>query len=364
MKEIKLWEITQNHGSKPTVTPLMSVINTETENLLEEILVHNPDLLLPDLKLVGRQTETAGGPLDLLGVDSDGNLVVFELKRGLLSRDAIAQALDYASYLSLLEPEELSRHISERSGRHGIDKIEDFRGWYQEQFSKDLTNSIKIRIFLVGLGADDRTRRMVNFLANSNLDISLINFYGFVRDDKILLARHVEIQAKTISDETRYTKQNNLEKLKKNLKSLGIGNWFFEIGTFFRNALSAYEYPSPTALSYSLPEITESGSMSYRAYVSLYLTSKDKIRIYLHPRAVEAGGELLKAESNNYKDKIIFKDKGDADIIIRNYNEWQKIVPFFEKVVPIIIDGWKKKREQDMQKEYQESGQIIHESLT
>ena len=52
------------------------------------------------LTLVGRQTPTEGGPLDLLGVDGDGKLVVFELKRGTLLRDAVAQILDYASPIS------------------------------------------------------------------------------------------------------------------------------------------------------------------------------------------------------------------------------------------------------------------------
>ena len=56
-------------------------------------------MLMPGLKLVGRQTPTEGGPLDLLGVDEDGRLVVFELKREMLSREAVAQVIDYASYL-------------------------------------------------------------------------------------------------------------------------------------------------------------------------------------------------------------------------------------------------------------------------
>ena len=94
MEEIKLWTIdgSQINDLKPTG-------QTDTEKLLEDTLVNRPDLLLEDLTLVGRQTPTEGGPLDLLGVDGDGRLVVFELKRGTLSRDAVAQVIDYASYL-------------------------------------------------------------------------------------------------------------------------------------------------------------------------------------------------------------------------------------------------------------------------
>ena len=36
----------------------------ESERLLEDTLVNNPDMLTPGLTLVGRQTRTEGGPLD------------------------------------------------------------------------------------------------------------------------------------------------------------------------------------------------------------------------------------------------------------------------------------------------------------
>ena len=88
---------------------------------------------MPGLTLVGRQTPTEGGPLDLLGVDSDGKLAVFELKRGTLSRDAVAQIIDYASDLDSMELGALAEHISERSGEHGIAKIDDFEEWYNQE---------------------------------------------------------------------------------------------------------------------------------------------------------------------------------------------------------------------------------------
>ena len=55
---------------------------TDTELLLEDISVERPEMLLRGLTLVGRQTTTDVGYPDLLGVDGNGRLVVFELKRG------------------------------------------------------------------------------------------------------------------------------------------------------------------------------------------------------------------------------------------------------------------------------------------
>ena len=110
--EIRLWAADGSGGAN---APGSSRAD-ESELLLEDTLVNNPDMLMPGLTLVGRQTPTEGGPLDLLGVDDDGRLVVFELKRGTLSREAVAQVIDYASFLESMPDNELANYISERSG--------------------------------------------------------------------------------------------------------------------------------------------------------------------------------------------------------------------------------------------------------
>ena len=129
MEETKIWSIDDNGKS---AQQLDTTNRMETEGLLEDILTANPDMLEDGLQLVGRQTSTAGGPLDLLGVDTDGRLVVYELKRGRLNRDAVAQVIDYASDLNTKEQDDLSRHIERQSGKYGIEKIDDFKDWYSK----------------------------------------------------------------------------------------------------------------------------------------------------------------------------------------------------------------------------------------
>jgi len=51
-----------------------------TEQELEDLLFNSPDLIEPDMKMLSRQHPTDSGPLDLLGFDEDGTLVVCELK--------------------------------------------------------------------------------------------------------------------------------------------------------------------------------------------------------------------------------------------------------------------------------------------
>ena len=156
MKEIKLWKIGGPEKS-PTVQSLANSDKTKTEDLLETILVKEPHLFFEGLKTVGRQNETPGGALDLLGVGEDGRLIIFELKRGTLTRDAIAQVFDYASYVATLTPAELSEFVRAGSGRNGVEKMGDFDSWYDEQFGGKSIDLIgRPQMVLVGLAADDR----------------------------------------------------------------------------------------------------------------------------------------------------------------------------------------------------------------
>jgi hypothetical protein len=144
-----------------------------------------------------RRQEESAGALDLLGVDEDGQLIVFELKRGTLTRDAVAQVIDYASYLAELTPSELSEFVSKGSGRHGVVEIPNFGSWYEDQFAGKSVETIgKPKMVLVGLGADDRARRMVEFLASRNIEISLMTFHGFTDREGTYLAKQIEVLQK------------------------------------------------------------------------------------------------------------------------------------------------------------------------
>lgn len=200
MEETKIWAV---EGT--SVSQLPSHDRVESEGVLEEILTTNPEMLEEGLQLVGRQTPTAGGPLDLLGIDNYGKLVVFELKRGTLNREAVAQVLDYASSLNAMTPDALYGHIAERSGNLGIQKIDDFGDWYSNLLensnlpNEDTESLTPPRMVLVGLGVDDTTERMVEYMARSGMDISLLTFHSFVNTDgKTLLARTVEVDSERI----------------------------------------------------------------------------------------------------------------------------------------------------------------------
>lgn len=259
MEDIKIWQL---DGSR--ARPLERNDRLESEQLLEETLVENPDLLIDGLTLVGRQLSTGGGPLDLLGVDGDGRLVVFELKRGMLSREAVAQIIDYASDLDETEPSDLASSITRASGANGIDKIEDFEDWYGQEFG-ELDSLKPLRLFLVGLGVDGRTERMVRFLArNSEMDISLLTFHGFEQDGKALLAKQVEVKPGDGVRSSRRRRRRTTEQLREvfeaKLSRSEVAGLFEEVKAMFEAAWStSATRPNTLGLSWKLKNLTGSG---------------------------------------------------------------------------------------------------------
>ena len=102
MERIELWTVDGNSGNAPVVRAIEEVLNTETEALLEDLLVQSPDLLVHGLTPVGRQLPTAGGSLDLLGVDQHGlvpsdrdmlDVIVNKFNGGPVGVNTIAAAL-------------------------------------------------------------------------------------------------------------------------------------------------------------------------------------------------------------------------------------------------------------------------------
>ena len=325
MDEVKIWAV----DGDSNVEPLARKGQTDTESLLEETLVRNPDLLIPGLRLVGRQTPTEGGPLDLLGVDEDGRLVVFELKRGTLSRDAVAQVIDYASYLDGMALDELAEYISEKSGDYGIDKIEDFQDWY----SFDELESLKpLRMFLVGLGADDRTERMVTFLANnSSMDISLITFHGFTYEGKSLLAKQVRVEGADAPDRSRSSLGRYIRSV-RSLESRARDIGAYDLLAAARNMFldiwqrKLRQSAGTTRINFFVLEQSVSGNRSTPTYLSIELdTENGGIRVCFYPRAIELCRNRFDQLN---KEEVHFITQGNPQALpTTGQVDWQVLIP-------------------------------------
>ena len=339
MKRIQLWFVGTD-GDAVSAVPVNEVANTGTEQLLEKMLVASPELLEPGLKLIGRQVPTDGGPLDLLGVDQNGRLTVFELKRGTLTREAVAQSLDYASDLEAYEFERLASLVQECSGRDGIDKIEDFEDWYSQEYpgSTDALAEAP-RIVLVGLGVDDRARRIVQFLAKRGTAIQLLTFYGFRRDKELFLARESVTPDKKHG--TVGAKERNLEALKGLATGLGLLDLLEQVRTFVERGLGAYCWPGKTAYSFSLQALTDEGRPTSRSYATLYVLQAPtrSLSLCFYPRATESAGSEATAAFKDAVRGAASKSKTYELEVRVTESKWETLQKHLTPFLGAIVSG-------------------------
>ena len=284
MEEVKIWAIQDESNASE-----LARTGVDSELLLEDILVRNPHMLIRGLRLVGRQTPTEGGPLDLLGVGEDGRLVVFELKRGTLTRDAVAQVIDYASDLDAMGLQGVTQHIEDRSGKPGIEKIENFQEWYDAGDFGDLEGLLPPRMVLVGLGADARTERMVNFLAkNSNLDIALLTFHGFSYEGKTLLTKQVKVERRGTSGKIVPSDEELHRDLLERAERHGISQLYGDVSRMLEDNWSfAIRLPKKAGLAFRMRSSTSKGRYTY-ARVS---PENGRVRLVLFRRAIKLWGD-------------------------------------------------------------------------
>ncbi len=313
--DIRIWEV---DGSSKAAEPVESTNRIETEHLLEEVLVRNPDMLMPGLTLVGRQTPIDGGFLDLLGVDGDGRLVVFELKREKLTRDAVAQAIDYCSYLESLTETELATYIANHSGKNEVDKIDDFESWYGDRQGKQLISLRPIKIELVGLGADDRAHRMVEFLVERGVDISLLTFHGYQCGDRMILARQVEGSVDGGDIRRSDTASERRRTLAERARDLNIASlWQDAVEAL---GIASNGYPTKSGFTFYMPKITLPDDVNVYGSHSVVIDQSGKLRVTFYPAAVDVCWEQFQDKKGTIPFK--FEEPPNAPPTKRVSEQW------------------------------------------
>ena len=129
-----LWTV----GSAPNEVQASTLAS---EQLLEDMIVAEPRILSEEWMLIGRQEDTGrGGKVDLLAMAPDGSLVLAELKRDRTPREVVAQALDYASWVEDLEPEEIAAIYARF--RPGQSLEADFQARFGQPLDEETVNKL------------------------------------------------------------------------------------------------------------------------------------------------------------------------------------------------------------------------------
>ena len=171
--EMSLWRVTATGLERVLPSKL------EREDRLEDWIERDPSVLGMDLALLGRQVRTPyGGRIDLLGMDSNGNTVILELKRDQTPRDVVAQVLDYASWVKTLgfaELEDIARQYRKRP----LGEV------FEQAFGEKLPEKVNgsHAMVVVASALDPSSERIINYLADEcEVRINAVFFRFFSND--------------------------------------------------------------------------------------------------------------------------------------------------------------------------------------
>jgi len=139
-----------------------------------------------EVLLIGQQVITEyGGRIDLLGIDQQGELIIFELKRDRTPREVVAQVIDYATWAKNLTYNELNTISTENLG-------ETLTTAFKNRFGVSIPETVNSAhsMVIVASELDDSSERIVQYLADEHdININAIFFNFFKRNGLELLGR-------------------------------------------------------------------------------------------------------------------------------------------------------------------------------
>jgi hypothetical protein len=251
--EIRSWQIMDGK-----LTPVQSTLQgsgRRERDDLEAWIRSDPTILSDDVLIIGEQVQTASGPLDFLGVDSRGNTVVIELKRDKLAREALVQAIDYASDLSQWDIE----RFGEICLRYTNQTFEDvFQQRFEDSLLEDLTINQTQRILLVGFSLDDSLSRMIEWLSDKysvGINAVLLSYVKTAKGEEVLSRTAV------ISGEEEKQNVNRHKYIIEMSDSPGkyeIADLEIKLTEYLSNGL----YSSQRLKDYFLPLLLEKGKVT------------------------------------------------------------------------------------------------------
>ncbi len=182
--EIKSWQIIDGK-LVPVITSLEEIGRKEKEHL-EQWIKSNPAILGNDIAIIGEQVQTNSGPMDFLGIDNSGNVVIVEIKRGMLPREAIIQAIDYASDVADWDIDRFREICKSYTNQ-------TFEDYFQQRFEgipiEDIVINQTQRILLVGFGVEESLGRMIEWLSDKysvGINAVLLNYVITPKGDEVL----------------------------------------------------------------------------------------------------------------------------------------------------------------------------------
>ncbi len=154
-------------------------LKIEYEQQLQSWLASTPEELETGLWIIGYEFPIGANFADLLAVDRTGRLVVIEVKRANATREAVGQALDYASALDLMHTSEIARTVEAQAARPEFPPVIDFMREHASRFpGSEPPPLTPTRILLAATSESASTTRILSYLRERGVEVEGVVFEG------------------------------------------------------------------------------------------------------------------------------------------------------------------------------------------
>jgi len=186
-----IFEMTENELRKIEETSFNATGTRERADL-QRILQNQIEIIAPDTLIIAEEFgewDDSRRRIDLLGIDKNANLVVFELKRTEDGGHMELQALRYAAMVSPMTFDKAVKAYSDYPNRKGKDKdakqsLLDFLEWGENDDEKF---ALDVRIVLVSAEFSKEITTTVLWLNNYGLDIRCVRIKPYKDGNRTLV---------------------------------------------------------------------------------------------------------------------------------------------------------------------------------
>lgn len=214
MEETKVWKVEQNNLVQ------LNKGNLDLEQRIHDWIEKDIKIILPDALLLGSKIKTDHEKeVDLLAIDSNGDLIIIELKRGITSRDIIGQTLDYAAWAATLTADDINSILQKRG--HKEDIYELINKNFED--SEDIEINENQQMYIVASYIDAITERIISFLADKGLNINAITFNYYKHGNDEFIARNFLIKRENIYSKDKNEKSGRFVTKLFNENKLSVG---------------------------------------------------------------------------------------------------------------------------------------------
>jgi hypothetical protein len=147
----------------------------DLENFLKESI---GDIIFPEYLIIGNE-RSLQKEADLFAIDSEGNLVVFELKvNGQYERSKVYQVLDYTQHFSFWRYDEINSHFK-KCFSHGKELSDAFEEHFGFSIDKNEYNR-KQKAIIISFSSSNEVHRIARYWKHRGIDIEEY-FYRFYK---------------------------------------------------------------------------------------------------------------------------------------------------------------------------------------